>query len=136
MIVDTSALIAILLGEPGSEELSEALRAAERPRISAPTLVELAAVVENRSAPEQRRRLDALLELYGIEVAALTAEHARLASEAYRDFGRGSGHRARLNLGDCFSYALAAATREPLLFVGDDFTHTDVRPAVPAVPPS
>ncbi|MGN6239913.1 MAG: type II toxin-antitoxin system VapC family toxin [Cellulosimicrobium cellulans] len=136
MIVDTSALVAIVLDEPGADTLSEILLAASRPRMAAPTLVELYAVLDNRSSPAQRRRLDALLELYGIEVEPFTAEHAEIAREAYREFGRGSGHPARLNLGDCFAYALAAATRDRLLFVGDDFARTDLRPAHEAAPPA
>ncbi|ARU51451.1 VapC toxin family PIN domain ribonuclease [Cellulosimicrobium cellulans] len=136
MIVDTSALVAIVLDEPGADTLSEILLAASRPRMASPTLVELYAVLDNRSSPAQRRRLDALLELYGIEVEPFTAEHAEIAREAYREFGRGSGHPARLNLGDCFAYALAAATRDRLLFVGDDFARTDLRPAHEAAPPA
>ena len=136
MIVDTSALVAIVLDEPGADTLSEILLAASRPRMAAPTLVELYAVLDNRSSPAQRRRLDALLELYGIEVEPFTAEHTEIAREAYREFGRGSGHPARLNLGDCFAYALAAATRDRLLFVGDDFARTDLRPAHEAAPPA
>lgn len=130
MIVDTSALVAIFLGEPGHEALVDVLLAEDSVEIAAPTLVELYAVLDRRSSPEDRRRLDALLETLGIRVAPFSQEHARLAREAYRDFGRGSGHPASLNLGDCFAYALAAERRAPLLFVGDDFTHTDVRPAV------
>ncbi len=136
MIVDTSAIVTVVLGEPGADTLSEILLAASRPRMAAPTLVELYAVLDNRSSPAQRRRLDALLELYGIEVEPFTAEHAEIAREAYREFGRGSSHPARLNLGDCFAYALAAATRDRLLFVGDDFSRTDLRPAHEAAPPA
>jgi len=136
VIVDTSALVAIVLDEPGADTLSEILLAASRPRMAAPTLVELYAVLDSRSSPAQRRRLDALLELYGIEVEPFTAEHAEIAREAYREFGRGSGHPARLNLGDCFAYALAAATRDRLLFVGDGFSRTDLRPAHEAAPPA
>lgn len=130
MIVDTSALVAIFLGEPGYEALVDVLLAEDSVEIAAPTLVELYAVLDRRSSPEDRRRLDALLETLGIRVAPFSQEHARLAREAYRDFGRGSGHPASLDLGDCFAYALAAERRAPLLFVGDDFTHTGVRPAV------
>jgi len=132
VIVDTSAVVAILLGEPGADDLARAVLADPRPRMSAATFVELAAVVHQNGAPQQRRRLDALLDRLGVEVVAMTPEHARIAAEAYRDFGRGSGHPARLNLGDCFAYVLAAAEDEPLLFVGDDFSRTDLRPAVPS----
>ena len=129
MIVDTSAVVAILLGEQGADNLARALLADPHPRMSAATYVELAAVVAQRSSPQQRRRFEALLDKLGIEIVSLTPEHTRIAAEAYREFGRGSGHPGRLNLGDCFSYALAAANDEPLLFVGDDFRHTDVRAA-------
>ncbi|GII99748.1 ribonuclease VapC [Sediminihabitans luteus] len=130
MIVDTSAIVAILTGEEGAEALSSALLDAGGAQISAATLVELFAVVDSRSAPEQRRRVDALLAAYRITVTPFTAEHAAVAREAYRDFGRGSGHPARLDLGDCYSYALAAVAKEPILFVGDDFTRTDLRSAL------
>ncbi|UZN03934.1 type II toxin-antitoxin system VapC family toxin [Cellulomonas sp. S1-8] len=129
MIVDTSAVVAILLGEPGADELVRSVLADPRPRMSAPTFVELSAVVAQKGAPQQRRRVESLLERLGIEVVAMTPEHARIAADAYRELGRGSGHPARLNLGDCFSYALATEQDEPLLFVGDDFSHTDLRPA-------
>jgi len=131
MIVDTSAIVAILLGEPGSDDLVRAVLADPHPRMSAATFVELAAVAAQRTAPEQRRRFESLLDRLGIEVVAMTPEHARIAADAYRDFGRGSGHPARLNLGDCFSYALASAEDAPLLHVGDDFRHTDIRTASP-----
>ncbi len=75
------------------------------------------------------RRLDRVLELLDVELVAFTPRQASIARESYRVYGRGSGHRAGLNFGDCFAYALAAETGEPLLFVGDDFTHTDVRAA-------
>ncbi|WP_029288371.1 type II toxin-antitoxin system VapC family toxin [Cellulomonas sp. HZM] len=130
MIVDTSAVVAILLGEPGWDALARAVLADPAPRMSAATFVELSAVVWQKGAPQQHRRVETLLERLGIEVVALTPEHARVAAEAYREFGRGSGHPARLNLGDCFAYALAAVRDEPLLFVGDDFRHTDLRAAV------
>lgn len=129
MIVDTSAVVAILLGEPHAEALARTVLRAPRARMSAATFVELSAVVAQRGAPQQRRRVEHLLDRLGVEVVALTPEHARLAAEAYREFGRGSGHPARLNLGDCFSYALASALDEPLLFVGDDFARTDLRAA-------
>ncbi len=131
MIVDTSAVVAILLGEPEADALVAALLSAPGARMSAATYVELAAVVAARAAPQQHRRLDALLHRIGVEVVALTPEHATLAAAAYRAFGRGSGHPARLNLGDCYAYALATAADEPLLFVGDDFSRTDVRTALP-----
>jgi ribonuclease VapC len=130
MIVDTSAIVAIWEREPGWEALARTLSADRHPKMSAATLVELRAVMRDRLAPEDERRLRALLNAYAIEIVSVTESQAVLAGDAYRDFGKGSGHRAQLNLGDCFSYALAAETGEPLLFVGDDFNWTDVRPAM------
>ena len=129
MIVDTSAVVAILLDEPAAPGLYDAMldQADGRPHLSAPTLVELGVVIDGRRDPALSRNLDEALLRLEVEVVPFDAEQARVARQAYRDFGKGSGHPARLNLGDCFSYALASVRREPLLFVGDDFTHTDVR---------
>ena len=129
MIVDTSAIVAIWLGEPAASELSQLLLGEPHVSMSAATYVELCCVLDNRQAPQDNRRLDALLDAYGVQIVPFTPEQARLARAAYSDFGRGSGHPARLNFGDCLSYALAADTGDTLLFVGDDFTHTDVLPA-------
>ena len=127
MIVDTSALIAILRAEPDAERYAQALDDATVARLSAASYVEVAAVVDSARDPVASRRLDSLLAAAGIELVAVTAEQAELARGAYRDFGKGSGHRAGLNFGDCFSYALAKHLDEPLLFKGADFGHTDVR---------
>ncbi len=129
MIVDTSAIVAIVRGETGVEALKEALVNSSNSRISAPSYVELCAVMQRRDRPEIGRMVDRLLDDYAIRVEPFDAEQARVAAQAYRDYGRGSGHPARLNLGDTYSYALAHVTGEPLLFRGDDFTHTDIRPA-------
>ena len=129
MIVDTSAIVAIVLGEPGAEDLREALAQSANSRISAPGYVELCAVLQRRNRPEIGRTVDRLLAAYEIEIETFDAEQARVAAQAYRDYGRGSGHRARLNLGDSYSYALASVTGEPLLFLGDDFIHTDIHSA-------
>ncbi|HTQ18319.1 type II toxin-antitoxin system VapC family toxin [Mycobacterium sp.] len=129
MIVDTSAIVAIVRGETGAEVLKEALVNSPNSRISAPNYVELCAVMQRRHRPEISRLVDRLLADYRIRIETFDADQARVAAQAYRDYGRGSGHPARLNLGDTYSYALAHLTGEPLLFVGDDFTHTDVRPA-------
>ncbi|WP_304106613.1 type II toxin-antitoxin system VapC family toxin [Mycolicibacterium bacteremicum] len=126
MIVDTSAIIAIALDEPERDALIEAVLDADRPRMSAANSVEIAAVLMRRLAPEDYRRVERLIERLGIETVPLDAEQAASAVRAYRDFGRGSGHRAGLDLGDCYAYGLADVTGEPLLFVGDDFGHTDV----------
>lgn len=130
MIVDTSAIVAIALGEPGAEALKEALALSTDSRLSAPSYVELCAVMRRRSRPEVTRLVDRLLRAYEIRIEPFDAEQAGIAAQAYRDYGRGSGHAAGLNLGDTFSYALAHAASEPLLFVGDDFAHTDIQPAV------
>lgn len=131
MIVDTSAIVAIVLGETRSEELAEILVDATAPKMSAATAGEVNAVLTRRLRPEDQRRVERLLDVWEIELVPFDAEQARIASRAYRDFGRGSGHPAGLNLGDCFSYALADVTGEPLLYVGDDFVHTDVTAAYP-----
>jgi ribonuclease VapC len=130
VIVDSSALVAIARNEPDIERYVRALTAASRPLISAATYVETAVVVESSRRPDEIRVFDQAFEEFGIGVEPFTEAHALAARAAYRRFGKGSGHRARLNLGDCFSYALAKATGEPLLYKGDDFTHTDVRSAL------
>lgn len=131
MIVDTSAVIAILAREPERADFLAAIQSAQSVRISAGTYVELGAVVDARRDPLDSRALDDLLRALRIEVAPFTVEQASTARAAYRDFGRGSGHPARLNLGACFSYALARDTGEPLLYKGDGFVHTDVIAALP-----
>lgn len=130
MIVDTSALLAILLGEPDARRYAEALAAARASWMSAATYVEAGVVTDANGDPVLSRRLDELMAEANISVVPFTPEHAVTARAAYRDFGKGSGHPARLNLGDCFSYALARARHQPLLFNGDDFVHTDVAPAL------
>ena len=98
--------------------------------MSAATLVETAAKVDANRDPVLSRRLDELLDAAGVQVEAFTEEHARIARQAYRDFGKGGGQPAGLNIGDCFAYALAAATGEPLLYKDDDFSQTDLSPAL------
>ncbi len=130
MIADTSALVAILRNEPEAAIFAEALWAATTCRLSAATYVELAAVVERRHDPTAASNLDRLLARIEAVIEPVTVEQAKIAREAYREFGRGSGHPARLNFGDCFAYALAKALNEPLLFKGEDFARTDVARAV------
>jgi ribonuclease VapC len=130
VILDTSALVAILLEEPGFEELERVLWNSQRNRIAAPTMVELSVVMDSRLPPAQRGFTRALVDAAKAEVVPFTSTHATIAREAYQRFGKGSGSRAKLNMGDTFSYALAAATGEPLFFVGEDFTHTDIRSAL------
>lgn len=128
IVLDSSVLVAILLGEPGAEALSDAVLAAPIRRMSAATLVEVGMVMQGRRGDVGARELDLLLAQFSVETVPLTAAHAALARDAFRTFGKGR-HPAGLNLGDCFSYALAVALDEPLLFVGDDFGQTDVRVA-------
>jgi len=129
MIVDTSALIAILRDEPEARDFAIALAGADRRRISAANYLETAIVIDGSRDPIASRRFDDLLREAEMAVEPVTAEQARVAREAYRDFGRGSGHAARLNFGDCFAYALAKTAGEPLLFKGADFLHAGI-PAV------
>ena len=131
MVIDTSALIAILHAESGAAVFAEAIEAADECRISAATYLEAAIVIDVRRDPIVSRRLDELLREAEIAIEPFDGEQARVARQAYRDFGKGSGHPAGLNFGDCFAYALAHLRREPLLFKGGDFTHTDVKPALP-----
>ena len=126
MIVETSALVAILRAEPDAEALAHAIEAAPVRRMSAASYVEVGAVIDGARDPVASRRVDELIEAAGIVIEPLTASQARLARQAYRDFGKGSGHPATLNFGDCLSYALAAGTGEPLLFKGEDFAHTGI----------
>jgi ribonuclease VapC len=126
MIVDTSALIAILRDEEDAMVYARAIAKATIRRISAATYVETAAVIDASRDPIASRRFDDLLHEARFAIESVTETQARIAREAYRDFGRGSGHPARLNFGDCFAYALAKVMNEPLLFKGDDFARTDI----------
>ena len=134
MVVDTSALVAILLGEPDAERFAHALSAAPVRLISAVTRVELSFVIGGRKGETGRADLELLLRDGGFDIVSVTPQQATIAIEAFRRYGRGR-HRAGLNIGDCFSYALAVATDHPLLFKGDDFIHTDLQPALPASAP-
>ena len=131
MILDTSALAAIFFGEPELELYIQVIHDAERCRISAANFVELSMVVEGQIGPEAGRQCDVFFRRAEIVIEPVTVEHAHLARQAFLDFGKGR-HPAKLNFGDCFAYALAKATGEPLLFKGDDFSKTDVRAAVTA----
>jgi ribonuclease VapC len=134
MIVDTSALIAILRDKPEAAACAEAIQAAPHPRISAASFVEAAILIDGSRDPVASHRFDDLVNEAELIIEVVTEAHARIAREAYRDFGRGSGHPARLNFGDCFAYALARATGEALLFKGDDFGHTELAPALLVTP--
>ena len=130
MIVDTSALIAILRDEPEGAACAEAIEAAPCRRISAASFAEAAIVIDGSRDPVASRRFDDLVKEAQLGIEAVTESQAGIAREAYRDFGRGSGHPARLNFGDCFAYALARVMGEPLLFKGDDFSQTDIASAL------
>ena len=129
MVVDTSALVAILLGEPDAERFARALGGAPVRLLSAVTRVELSFVIEAKGETG-RADLELLLRDGGFDIVSVTPQQAEIAVGAFRRFGRGR-HRARLNIGDCFAYALAVATDHTLLFKGDDFIHTDIRSALP-----
>jgi ribonuclease VapC len=127
MIVDTSAVIAILRMEAEAPEFARIIERAAQPRISAVSYVETGAVIDGSKDPVASRRFDELIEAAEIAIEPVTEAQARIARQAYRDFGKASGHPAKLNFGDCFAYALAKAKGEPLLFKGQDFSQTDVR---------
>jgi len=131
MVVDTSALLAILQDEPERRRFNEALESADSRLMSVATLVEISIIIESRYGAEGLRDLDLLIERAGIELVPVDVEQARAARSAYSRFGKGR-HPAALNLGDCFSYALARVLGEPLLFKGDDFSRTDVSASRPA----
>lgn len=134
MIVDTWAVIAILRGESDADLYIEALASAAAPRMSAATYLETAVLVDANRDAVLSGRLDDLVRAVQLGIEPVTEQHAELGRRAYQLFGRGSGHPAALNFGDCFAYALARATGEPLLFKGDDFVHTDVTPALRMTP--
>lgn len=131
MIIDTSALLAVLLDEPERASFEVAMARDPFPRISAASYLETGIVVDSRGDPRRSRYLDKFLASAEIAIEPVTAEQAALARRAYQDFGRGSGHEARLNFGDCFAYALAKTLDEDLLFKGNDFSRTDIRAAAP-----
>lgn len=130
MIADASAIIAILRNEADALSCASAIENAVTRRISAANFVEAAVVIDASRDPIASRRFDELMREAGLVIEPVTEAQARIAREAYRDFGKGSGHPAKLNFGDCFAYALAKDKNEPLLFTGADFTHTDVTPAL------
>jgi len=131
MIVDSSALIAILRNEPEAAAYARVIETSRVRRVSAVNYVEAAIVIDLSRDPVASRRFDELFRVAELAIEPVDEVQAKLAREAYRDFGRGSGHKAGLNFGDCFAYALAQSTGEPLLFKGDDFAATDVASALP-----
>ena len=130
MIVDSSALVTIAKREPDWEKLVEKMEATDGLSLSAASYLETGIVLDRFRNPVVSARLDTVIEDVGIVIEPVTTEQARIAREAYRNYGKGSGHRAQLNFGDCFSYALARVKREPILYKGDDFGHTDLRSAL------
>lgn len=128
MIVDTSALLAILLGEPDAGRYERAIAKASRCSMSTASLLEASIVVESRGGVSGGHQLDVLVERGPIELVPVTPDQAQAARRAWRRFGKGN-HPAALNFGDCFAYALAETAREPLLFKGSDFALTDIESA-------
>lgn len=126
VVLDTSAVVAILQGEREAEGLVTAMEAADGRCISAATVVEAGIVLQSRYGDHGERELDLFLQRAEVEIVPLTPDHAELARQAFRRFGKGR-HTAGLNLGDCFAYALSADLDAPLLFTGEDFPRTDVR---------
>lgn len=135
MILDTSAILAILRDEPEAATCAQAIEEAPVRRMSAGSLLEAAIVIDASGDPLASRALDQLIDIAGVLIEPVTPEQASIGRDAYRDFGKGSGHPAQLNFGDCFAYALAKTTGEPLLFKGGDFSHTDIRSAFPSESP-
>jgi ribonuclease VapC len=129
MIIDTSAVIAILRDEPEALTCAKAIEAAASRRISAANFLEAAIVIDGSRDPIASRRFDDFFKEAQLVIEPVTQAQAWIARDAYRDFGRGSGHPAKLNFGDCFAYALAKSSGELLLFKGDDFAHTDINEA-------
>ena len=128
MIIDTSAVLAILLREPDASRFADAITHAWPRRMSVANLLEAVIVVEGRGGPAAGHELDVLLERAGVEFVPVTSAHASAARQAWRRFGKGN-HPAALNYGDCFAYALSKSTGEPLLFKGNDFALTDIEAA-------
>jgi ribonuclease VapC len=129
MIVDSSAIVSIVKAEVDAFTMAQAIANAFVARMSAASYFEASIVVDGYRKPELSAKFDRLLEESGIVIEPVTPEQAQIARQAYRDYGRGSGHKANLNFGDCFTYALARDKREPVLFKGNDFIHTDLRPS-------
>ncbi len=127
MIIDTSAILAILRDEPEAPTCAKQIEISERCRISAANFVEASIIIDAGRNPIMSRRFDELVKTAQIVIEPVSESQARMAREAYRDFGKGSGHKAKLNFGDCFAYALAKEFGEPLLCKGNDFAQTDVK---------
>ena len=129
MVIDTSAIVAILFNEADQRLYEEAIERASVRLVSAVTRVELTFVVEGRKGEAGRERVERFFNMTGAEVVAVTPQQTQFALDAFRRFGKGR-HKAALNIGDTFAYALARSSDQPLLFKGNDFIHTDVRSAL------
>lgn len=130
MIVDASAILAIAFDEPSSPAVWSAIDAPVTYRISAANLLEFWMVLDRRGTQREHDLVRQFMEHLNPTIEPVTAAQVEIARDAWRRYGRGSGHPARLNFGDCFAYALATFMGEPLLFVGNDFTATDIEPAI------
>jgi len=130
MVIDTSAVLAILLDEPERRSFNEAIEAADSRSLSVASFVEVSIMIEARFGAEGVALLDRLLDRAGVKVVPVDLEQGRLARQAFSRFGKGR-HEAALNFGDSFSYALAQVLGEPLLFKGEDFSRTDVARCLP-----
>lgn len=134
MVIDSSAIVQIILSEPGFEKLLESIRDAKEVFISASTFFECSIVIDHRPknivTPFGSLDTSEFCELMEVQIVPFDEAQAKIARDAYKRFGRGSKHPANLNFGDCFSYALAKSKNDTLLFVGEDFAKTDIKPAV------
>lgn len=130
MIVDTSAILALAFGEDEAPRIFDLLANPEIKRISAANLFEALAVVDRRNDQDAIRLVDESIARFEIVVESVTPAQVEIARAAWNRFGKGTGHPASLNFGDCFAYALASERDEPLLFVGSDFVHTDLQTAM------
>lgn len=130
MIVDSSALVAILLEEPDADDFSRAILGSIDAKMSVATALEISIVARIAGGEAAEADVDALIVRLGIDIVPVDLAQGRIAREAFRRFGKGTGHPAKLNFGDCFAYALAKATGRPLLFKGRDFARTDIEPAL------
>ncbi len=129
MIVDTSALVAILRREEEAIALRRAIAENSNPLLSTGSYLEACIVISGAKNSLDHAAVDEVIEMLGIDIVPFSLTQARLAREAYRQYGKGSGHPAQLNFGDCFAYALAKETEKPLIFKGNDFAKTDLKTA-------
>lgn len=129
MIVDTSAVVEVVRGATHATRCLDTMLTAAQLRISAGNLLEAYMVIDGARNPVLSGKLDRIITELPLRVEPVTAAHVAIARDAFRRYGKGSGHGARLNYGDCFAYALARDRSEPLLFIGDDFAQTDIEPA-------